>query len=698
MKDIKETDEVQPFKGKMFVPPAEPIVDINGKEIPNVPGGTEYDFELQPLYFDADIEIENPVAGYAEKEFGSGVKRKLVPSKRVLGFVQIAPRGLPLTTAAFKQLIERQAGVIGSAIDCMVDIANSGQQMRVVRFDFTNSFQQNGSDPAFAVAARGNVLLPKDGSWSMVQHTYGTGDVSPVPKELSVPLIRIGKLVKKAGDKWEPDIAPKDALLRIANPADLLRAPVADTLNFGFLQSTDTQKALFLTPSFKFGVEKMLSKSPPLFADAFRIVNSKAIFPNVGKAVPGDIGDAISLLENVSQFAKAPGVKDGVADVFEVMQINEKVGEKEGYKLLKQLEEPFKLPDKEWTLIELGGAFKIYLEYKADKIQTAGGGTKNAKGGLDFDVNSFANDIADQWKSKMANVGVVVDLGPIKRLMTIKGNWDPKKGAEAQYAGNKSDPDFPSPQIQFADELEPVIEILQILQDLQGENYKDAFSRGLKLAMSNKAGGWEYKLEASKEIPVVRFPMPMFLYNDPNAPLKLEAGLKLGAYFDAALKVTDDPKQLLPTAGAFLGFYGRLSVMCVSLSAATVYAVGQVNLDIAADTKVGPSLKMKFGFGAQIVVGLPVVGNVSVLYMVTVEIYTDATKVVVSAGLLFQGHAELLAGIVSVTITIEAKGTVSRSSERTDLAAQVTFGLDISIFLVINISFSTSWEEQRQIA
>ena len=97
-------------------------------------------------------------------------------------------------------------------------------------------------------------------------------------------------------------------------------------------------------------------------------------------------------------------------------------------------------------------------------------------------------------------------------------------------------------------------------------------------------------------------------------------------------------------------------------------------------------------------VGLPVVGNVSVLYMVGVEIYADSTKLNVSAFLLFQGHAELLGGLVSVTITIEAKGTISRSSDRTDCMAQVTFGLDISIFLVIDISFSQSWQEQRQIA
>jgi hypothetical protein len=160
---------------------------------------------------------------------------------------------------------------------------------------------------------------------------------------------------------------------------------------------------------------------------------------------------------------------------------------------------------------------------------------------------------------------------------------------------------------------------------------------------------------------------------------------------------------LLPTAGGFLGFYGRLSVMCVSLAAATIYAVGQVNLDIGADTKAGPLLRMKFGFGAQIVVGLPVVGNVSVLYMVGVEIYVDAGLVEVSAFMLFQGRAELIGGLVCVTITIEAKGTVSRKklpdgSERTDLSAQVTFGLDISIFLVINISFSESWGEDRQIA
>jgi hypothetical protein len=108
---------------------------------------------------------------------------------------------------------------------------------------------------------------------------------------------------------------------------------------------------------------------------------------------------------------------------------------------------------------------------------------------------------------------------------------------------------------------------------------------------------------------------------------------------------------------------------------------------------------MKFGFGAQIVVGLPLVGNVSILYMVGVEIYTDATPtLVVSAFLLYQGHAELCGGLVGVTISIEAKGTIKRIPDKTFIAAQVTFGLDISLFLVLDIHFSKSWTEERQIA
>ena len=677
--------DVAPFLFTMDITGFYQVDPATNRIEPYVNAPTPVDVNLQSVYFDADLQVENVVQGQSGG---------LVPGKKILGFVQLAPRGIPLTPQGFQALLARQFGSIGGPIDCIVDIGKNGQKMRINWVDVNNSTDATNTKPVFAAAIRGNVILPKDGSWSMVTHAQATGDVTPLPDAVTVPLIRIGEL---AADLTYPDTD----LLRIANPTELLRAPMNDTVNFGFLQSTNTQKVLFLTPSFAKQLTdtvpgKLLSKTPPLFADAYRIISSKGIFPNIGDAL-SNFGDAIALTKD---FVKNP-LTDGGTQVLELMGINTPDGvtrlQQDGYKLLNAAKN-FDLPSTAWYLIN-EDYLKVYVEYKAD-TQNRDGSTQARTGSLNYDVDSFASSVAERWKSRLNNLAMVVDLGPFSRLMLVKGNFNANDGAEASYEGDASDADFPSPQLSFSKDLQPVIDILQILEDLQGENYADAIKKGLKIAMSNDADSWEYKFEASKEIPVVKFPVPDAVYNDPNTPFKLEASLKVSMYFNAALSTAaiGDPKKLLPTAGASLDFYGRLSVMCVSLSVATIYAVGQVNLGIAADTKVGPSLTMKFGFGAQIVVGLPVVGNVSVLYMAGVEIYADSTKLNVSAFLLFQGQAELLGGLVGVTITIEAKGTISRSSDRTDCAAQVTFGLDISIFLVIDISFSTSWQEQRQIA
>jgi hypothetical protein len=130
-----------------------------------------------------------------------------------------------------------------------------------------------------------------------------------------------------------------------------------------------------------------------------------------------------------------------------------------------------------------------------------------------------------------------------------------------------------------------------------------------------------------------------------------------------------------------------------------VYAVGTVDLRISGDTKTGPGLAMKFGFGCEIIVGLPVIGNVSLTYMVGVEVSLDLAAVRVSAFLMFRGRAEVAMGLVSITIMIEAKGTYERNAaEETIMIAQVTFAVDVCALWVIDLDFSESWSEQRQIA
>lgn len=695
VRNIKEDPGVAEYHFDKYNPGDKYIDAATGKEITITdPAGLVEPVFCRAVWFDADVEIENVVQGMVNKR---------VVSKKILGYVQLAPPGKPLTDQQLGQLLALQGGSIGGDLDCTLDInslsggssGNKPLQMRVNRFDVSIS-QDNAGNPLFVAAARGNVLLPKDGSWSMIQHETGTGNVVPLPDNSAVPLIREGALDKNTMKLP----SPAGKLLRIAYPLEVVRDPVLQTVNLGILQTTSTQKALFLTPSFQNGITSLMSKTPPLFADAYRLMTGNGIFPNIGTAIGGDFGKVVPLVTydsvgNAINSFTQNALKDGNLNVLELLELNpaQAAGAiEQGMKLLKQVEQ-FDIPDIDIFLVKMD-AFKIYIEYKTQD-QDGSSAPVNTK--LDFDVNSLAADVEDTCKSKLNNLAMVVDLGSMKRLMTIKGNFNSSKGQESNYGGSTEG--MPTPEIDFSKDLQPLIDILQLLASLSTGDYAAVLQEGLKIAMSNSGEIWEYKFEAEKDIPLLRFPPTDELYNSPDTPLKLEASLGLGVYFSAAIRETSDPSQLLPTAGGYLKFHGGLSVLCMSLGYGSIFAVGSVDVKIACDTTVGPSLDLKFGFGAEIVVGLPVIGHVSLTFMVGLEMYSDATCVRISAMLYFRGNAEILGGLVSVTITIEAKGTVEvRTNDQTNCTAEVTFGLDISIFWVIDISFSDTWSETRQIS
>jgi hypothetical protein len=697
VRNIKDAPSVAEYNDANNYPGGQPYVNgVKGMEMIADAGGITEPVKCGAVYFDADVEIENVVQGHTNKR---------VVSKKILGYVQVAPAGVPLTAQQLRGLLDLQGGNIGGDLDCVIDVAQSNQQMMLTRFDMNVSI--DAGKPVFVLAGRGQVILPKDGSWTMVQHEVGTGDVAPLPAGTTVPLIRKG-LWKKGTVVNQADV--ENQLLRIAHPKEIIREATNDTINFGFLQSTATQKSLFLTPAFGFMKKQLLSKTPPIFADAYRLMTGNGIFPNVGNAID-NFGKAMPLFhgkkpdESLFEAFNTSSLKDGLTNVLELMEITPvKAGEaivEQGLNLLQKGANgvfdkamKFDVPPFEVPLVDTE-ALRIYIEYAAKKKDTD---PKGDTGRLNFDIASRAAELGDQWKSRLNNLAMVVDLGDMKRLMIIKGNFDSKKGKETGYEGDQGGDGWPTPEIEFSPALQPVIDILQVLASLSSGNYADAMKKGLQIAMSNSGEIWEYKFEAGKEIPLVRFPPTDELYNSAQTPLKLEASLGLGVYFNAALKVTTDPSQLLPTAGAFLKFHGGLKVMCMSVGVGSIFAIGTVDVKIACDTKVGPSLSLDFGFGIEIVVSLPVVGNASVSYLVGVQMYADKNKVVVAALMRFRGHAELLGGLVAVTITIEAKGIIVRENNQTDCSAQVTFAIDISIFLIIDISFSKTWGEDRQIA
>ena len=152
--------DVLPFISSMDITKFYELSPKLNKPIKYAGGVSPVPVNLQPVYFDADVELESVVQGQVGGR---------VPAKKILGFVQLAPRGIPLTPAAFKALLVRQFGSIGGPLDCVMDIGKSGQKFRINFVDVNASVDAAGTTPVFVAAARGNVVLPEG---RLVEHGH----------------------------------------------------------------------------------------------------------------------------------------------------------------------------------------------------------------------------------------------------------------------------------------------------------------------------------------------------------------------------------------------------------------------------------------------------------------------------------------------------------------------------------------------
>ncbi len=648
VRNIKEDTTLAPFEKKWTKDYGVYIGDDGHPASARPPAPAQLlDVKLVPVYFDADVKIDDVTQGAVDGK---------VTSQRMLGYLQLRPRGVFIDHEDFAALLTQMNG-LGGPVDCTVHINQSKQAMRISRVEVNPSIDA-AAKRVFVAAAKGTPILPKDGSWSVVEHNLSTKEVLPLSGNDVIPIIR-------DGERKFPDITKltytqdKAKAVNVAEATELFKALEARAKQYGFLQSTGENKVLFRNPFFEKGADKdLLKSSVPDLADAYRLMNSKGVFPK---------------LEDL------PKITDMASDY--VMNIKE-----EGYKLLNKLDPAKKLeqllPKGPWYVVKTNDV-KVYIKYES---KDDNGNPKDAK--LNLDIDSTAQN----WLNKMNDISMYVDLGSFTELFIIRGKFDTAKGKS---------PNFIEPIMEFGPQLKPVYDILVLLSQLSiNPNYKDILKAGLKIAMSNSPMNWEYKFQADKEIPLLRFP-PANL-DTAAAPLRLEAQLKAGVYFNVAIPLPPTNGIQAPSAGAFVEFYGKLSVMCVSVGVGTIYAVGQVTVRISADTVIGPALYMKFGFGVEAVVALPVIGSVSVYFAVGVEMSLDSTQITIGAFVLFRGRAEILGGIVTVTIQIEASGKVQDriggAGGSTTMIAQVTFSLDISICFIIDISFTEQWQEQKQVS
>ncbi len=629
VRNIWEDDSLKPFTKKWNKPDGV-YMDDQGDPAP-APGPESLDIELVAVYFDADVKIDNVI---------QGANNGMVKGQGILGYIQLSPRGVFIDQEDFAALLTQHEG-IGGPVDCMVNINDSNQKMRVTRIEVNPSMK--GADRVFVVSANGTPVLPQDGSWSVVEHHANTKEVLPLKGDDVIPLVRddLREFIPDELSYKPPVLNP----VNIAAASELFKPLESRAIQFGFLQSTGENKVLFRNPVFNNGIDELKGSIPDL-ADAYRLMNSKGVFPK--------LEDLPSITEIGNDF---------------VVKLKE-----QGFKLLNKVD-PSKaleqlIPPGPWYIIDTND-LKVYVEYKSQGQQSK----------LNYDLDSEAR----KWLNKMNDLSMYVDLAGMDKVLAIRGKFDTEKGKP---------PSFVKPILEFGPQLKPVYEILVLLSELSTDpNYADLLKKGLKIAMSNSPNNWEYKFQADKEIPVIKFPSGLV---DGPVPLRIEASLKAGVYFNVPIPLPPTNGIQAPSAGAYVEFFGKLSVMCASVGAGSIYAVGQATVRIGADTVTGPALYMKFGFGVEVVVALPVIGSVSVYFAVGVEISLDSTQITVAGFLLFKGRAEILGGIVTVTIMIEASGKVQdRIGGETHMIAQVIFSLDISICFIIDISFTEKWEEER---
>ncbi len=594
----------------------------------------EPELKLQPIYFDGDIKIEGVTQGGMED---------LVPSKKIVGYVQITPGGPNariLTIQEFDSFLRQTKTYLKAKIDSTISLAGTEQLMRTKELEFQNTLDNNNK--AIAVAGiRGSVLLPREGAWNVVQHHHGTGEIRLVNSNAGIPVIREGAMTN--------DQFPTTAgfSLKIADPSSLFKI-YDDTLHYAFLQDTGTQKMLFSRPKYTPGKKFVdLEKNATYFTDALTLINSSNIFPNLNDAFPVDLGDrALDII-------------------------------KEGFRFLSpKPDKKLKTENRTITLVDLED-FKIYIEYLSDD--------------LDYSFDALTQGSAN-WLSKLAGISLVVDLGPFHPLLTIKSGLNAGKGAI---------PTFEKPKLEFGPELKPVVEILQFLQKLSGGS--DYTEQGLKIAFSNSANSWNYSFSAEQSFPSIKFP-PSPAFDEATIPFKVEAKMGVGVYFNEMINLTSDPKQFIPSVGAFFEFEGRAYIMVASIGVGSIYAIGGTSLKVYGDNKKGIGLSLSLDFGAQVTVSLPVIGHASVLFMVSTSLDINKDKIIISAMILFRGECEILGGLVAIMIQIEARGAYEAGSgtnqlgySETYVEAEVTFALNLTICWIIHLDFEKSFRERRRI-
>jgi hypothetical protein len=266
---------------------------------PVIPGTPSW----QPVIFDADVILTTTndaanVNGLTVTSGTSGSDR--LATQDMTGYIVESFGGPPIPPQLASLLAKYTAS---GPVAGIVTADKTGTSIRASMVSATCFL--NGADGIVVASLNGSPGLPSDGAWSLAKRPAGgTQPPQILDPNTPVPLIR----------------PASDPIWHLADPTDILNL-TGPSNEYGFLQSTGTQKVFFSRPQMTPKTNPAdpdpgfnLANTPSL-ADVGALFNAPGIFPNLAAALPFTLPvpnlqpspDGLSLTATIDMSAIPPG-------------------------------------------------------------------------------------------------------------------------------------------------------------------------------------------------------------------------------------------------------------------------------------------------------------------------------------------------------------------------------------------------------
>ena len=257
----------------------------------------------QPVIFDADVILTttNDAANINGLTVTSGTAGSdRLATQDMTGYIVETFGGAPTPQQLASLLAQYTAS---GPVAGIVTADKTGTTIRASMVSATCFL--NGANGIVVASLNGSPVLPSDGAWSLAKRpAFGTQPPQILDPNTPVPLIR-----PTSDPSWH--LADPTDIINLANPSN----------EYGFLQSTGTQKVFFSRPQM---TPKANAADPdpgfnlantPSLADVGALFNAPGIFPNLAAALPFTLPvpnlqpspDGLSLTATIDMSAIPPG-------------------------------------------------------------------------------------------------------------------------------------------------------------------------------------------------------------------------------------------------------------------------------------------------------------------------------------------------------------------------------------------------------